>query len=374
MLGVHPMRAWQPDARVASPLDEARAVVRRAAAPPAVADILPLDSLCRQRVVQQAAGERSYHIMYSLCDSTMGEKLGLKHPSAHRLLRGSSCFEVEGRNEAAEHARVERAMDGLGFSRAEIAEIFEYLAAILLAGDLEFAPLKPAADSTPESPTNPKPESAGLFGALRQFGRRNSRAHNTVAGAGLEEPGCALQDQEAAARVAKLWKVTPSALGVAFTRRSIEVRGETSEIALRPREAVDGCAAAAKNIYGALFAHIVSRINELLDGPRGAVVGILDIFGFEIFESNSFEQASPTHSNNLGAQLFALAPGPWPPGLLAPGPWPWPCSSGQASLICCSSSRNHTTAVAHDCCHTRPLAPPTRHPPCTADADHAWHR
>ena len=46
MLGVHPMRAWQPDARVASPLDEARAVVRRAAAPPAVADILPLDSLC----------------------------------------------------------------------------------------------------------------------------------------------------------------------------------------------------------------------------------------------------------------------------------------------------------------------------------------
>ena len=68
------------------------------------------------------------------------------------------------------------------------------------------------------------------------------------------------------------------------------MRGETSEITLRPREALEGCAAAAKSVYGALFAHLVRRINELTDGPRGRSIGILDIFGFEIFKVNSFEQ------------------------------------------------------------------------------------
>ena len=75
---------------------------------------------------------------------------------------------------------------------------------------------------------------------------------------------------------------------------------------LRASEAVDGRAAAAKHVYGALFSHIVRRVNELLDGPRGRNVGILDIFGFEIFECNSFEQLCINFANEKLQQLFCL--------------------------------------------------------------------
>ena len=67
-----------------------------------------------------------------------------------------------------------------------------------------------------------------------------------------------------------------------------------------------GCAAAAKHVYGALFAHIVKRINESLDGERGLNVGVLDIFGFEIFEHNSFEQLCINYANEKLQQLFCL--------------------------------------------------------------------
>ena len=55
-----------------------------------------------------------------------------------------------------------------------------------------------------------------------------------------------------------------------------------------------------------LFSHIVRRVNELLDGPRGKIVGALDIFGFEIFEVNSFEQLCINFANEKLQQLFCL--------------------------------------------------------------------
>ena len=55
--------------------------------------------------------------------------------------------------------------------------------------------------------------------------------------------------------------------------------------------------AVAKVLYGRLFGWIVNKINQLLApaemiSPREqGEIGILDIFGFEHFEKNSFEQA-----------------------------------------------------------------------------------
>jgi hypothetical protein len=142
------------------------------------------------------------------------------------------------------------AFRGLGFADSEVDEIFAFLAAILQVGELTFKPEKAAS-----------------------------------------EPGCLVDNGEAAAQIATLWNVTADDLHSSFTSHSIEVRGELLRGKLRAAEALDGCAAAAKHVYGALFAHIVRRVNELLDGPRGHTVGVLDIFGFEIFETNSFEQA-----------------------------------------------------------------------------------
>ena len=48
--------------------------------------------------------------------------------------------------------------------------------------------------------------------------------------------------------------------------------------------------ALAKSIYGKLFDWLVKHINSATAGKKGRFIGVLDIFGFEIFERNSFEQ------------------------------------------------------------------------------------
>ena len=220
----------------------------------------------KARVVNQAEDERGYHIFYSLCESDVGAALDLHHPSAYTFLNQSGgCYTVEGVNDQMEFSKVLAAMSDLGIEDDEIKQVWQCLAAVLLVGNLSFV-------STDRK----------------------------------GEPGCDVSDVAELARVAELWQVEPAALRSTLCRRSIEVRGEKSIVLLRPNEAVDGCAAAAKHVYGALFAHIVKRINESLDGERGLNVGVLDIFGFEIFDHNSFEQLCINYANEKLQQLFCL--------------------------------------------------------------------
>ena len=112
------------------------------------------------------------------------------------------------------------AMRGLGFGNGEIDEIFSFLAAILLIGNLTFKPTRASAAT---------------------------------------DPGCTVEDSAAADRVAGCWGVTAADLEMSVTSHSIEVRGEVLQGKLRPAEALDGCAAAAKHVYGAVFAHLVRQ-------------------------------------------------------------------------------------------------------------------
>lgn len=60
-------------------------------------------------------------------------------------------------------------------------------------------------------------------------------------------------------------------------------------------KAVDTRDALAKAIYGELFNWLVTRINEKMsDDSSERFIGLLDIFGFEHFEVNSFEQVHTT--------------------------------------------------------------------------------
>ena len=64
------------------------------------------------------------------------------------------------------------------------------------------------------------------------------------------------------------------------------------------------CAAFGKSVYNTLFNFLVGRINGALEGSRGRFIGILDIFGFEIFEVNSLEQLCINFANEKLQQLF----------------------------------------------------------------------
>ncbi|XP_051952508.1 unconventional myosin-Ih-like [Xyrauchen texanus] len=65
--------------------------------------------------------------------------------------------------------------------------------------------------------------------------------------------------------------------------------------------------ALAKAIYSRTFTWLVNKINESLenkDSSRKTVIGLLDIYGFEVFSVNSFEQFCINFCNEKLQQLF----------------------------------------------------------------------
>ena len=63
----------------------------------------------------------------------------------------------------------------------------------------------------------------------------------------------------------------------------------------------------AKSIYSNLFSYIVKRINTSLDVVEDTslqFIGILDIFGFEVFQENNFEQLCINFTNEMLQQQF----------------------------------------------------------------------
>ncbi len=145
-----------------------------------------------------------------------------------------------------------------------------------------------------ESATSPRPslddEEESLFGD--KVPKRRSHA-----------PGTGKGSVEAAA---ECLGVHVEELVQVLCQRSITVRKETSVIPLTPEEARDGCDSLAMAIYGRLFSWIVERINVSVSSSinKGKFVGILDIFGFEIFEKNSFEQLCINFTNEKLQQHF----------------------------------------------------------------------
>ena len=108
---------------------------------------------------------------------------------------------------------------------------------------------------------------------------------------------------------ARLLGLDEKALRKWLTNRSIITRGESFVKPLLVEDAVFTCHALAKHVYAFIFDWLVERTNESLAGTEGSsskdsFIGILDIYGFETFKVNSFEQFCINYANEKLQQLF----------------------------------------------------------------------
>lgn len=208
----------------------------------------------RPRVVRQAMNERGFHIFYYLLagmDQAATDALRLG--SSHRVFAylSSSQRPVEASVAKKSWAQVQLAFHSVGFETEQRDEISALLAAILHLGNVEF--------------------------------------HDT----GMNDDSCAENDPAQLDLVGQLLLVDPALLRPALMTSVSVLRGETITKKLTTSQSTDNRDALAKALYGRLFTWLVKTASDLADqsgGSSTSSIGLLDIFGFENFAQNGFEQ------------------------------------------------------------------------------------
>ncbi|MBA0835769.1 hypothetical protein Goarm_008029 [Gossypium armourianum] len=221
----------------------------------------------RSRVVQITDPERNYHCFYQLCASGKdAEKFKLGHPSHFHYLNQSKTYDLEGVSNAEEYMKTRRAMDIVGISHEEQEAIFRTLAAILHLGNVEFSP-------------------------------------------GREHDSSVVKDQKSTFHMqmaADLFRCDVNLLLATLCTRTIQTREGSIVKALDCNAAVASRDALAKTVYARLFDWLVDKINiSVGQDPNSCVqIGVLDIYGFECFKHNSFEQFCINFANEKLQQHF----------------------------------------------------------------------
>lgn len=220
----------------------------------------------KTRVTGQITNERNFHIFYQFTKGASQhyrQTFGVQTPETYLYTSKSKCLDVDGIDDLAEFEDTLRAMKVIGLSQQEQDSIFRVLAAILWTGNLVF--------------------------------REGDDGY------------AAVTDQSVVEFLAYLLEVQPKQLVDGITIRILTPRnGEVIESPANVAQATATRDALAKALYNNLFDWIVERINQSLKArqPATNTIGILDIYGFEIFEKNSFEQLCINYVNEKLQQIF----------------------------------------------------------------------
>ncbi|NXP26237.1 MYO3B protein, partial [Scytalopus superciliaris] len=218
----------------------------------------------KSRVVQQDTGERNFHIFYYMFAGLSSEEkeiYGLLDPSLYRYISGRFGTQDVAQHWKHKYQEVCNALDMVGFQEQEQVDMRAILAGVLSLGNVTFEP---------DESNGPVKVSEASKGWLKA--------------AAVSHKNCWQKPYGYDAFSHWWWSCCCSLC--ADARDSI-----------------------AKMVYGRVFGWIVSKINELLAenvDPEVELreIGILDIFGFENFAVNRFEQLCINLANEQLQHFF----------------------------------------------------------------------
>ncbi|XP_061883744.1 si:zfos-588f8.1 isoform X7 [Entelurus aequoreus] len=220
----------------------------------------------KSRLVSREKNERNYHVFYYLLLGASEEErkeFKLLPPEDYFYLKQQN-FKIEDEEDLRhDFERLQQAMEMVGFLPATKKQIFSVLSAILYLGNVTYQR------------------------------KANGR-----------DEGLEVGPPEVLATLSDLLKVKEELLVEALTKRKTVTVNDKLILPYSHSEAITARDSMAKSLYSALFDWIVLRINHALLNKRDMEesvprlsIGVLDIFGFEDFQTNSFEQFCINYAN-----------------------------------------------------------------------------
>lgn len=232
----------------------------------------------KSRVIHQQKGERNFHSFYQLLFGSSNEIISRfnlnRDPLYYHFLKQGNVCKVNSINDKNDLKMVNSVMKVLGFESNESDMIWRILASILHLGNIEF-----------------------------EYHEGNDATFITS------------KSKQGLKQAASLLCIDEHDLEKSLCQRVLDAGGDKVSKKHNESEASFGRDAFAKAIYERLFTKIVDTINEAIRVDetklgdmsycgKQTLIGVLDIYGFEIFETNSFEQLCINYCNEKLQQLF----------------------------------------------------------------------
>lgn len=222
----------------------------------------------RSRLVFQPLKERNYHIFYQLvagATEAEREQLGLLSVEEFDYLNQGATPTIDGVDDKAEFEATRKSLSTIGLSEDTQAAIFRVLAALLHLGNVKITATR---NDSSLSPTEPS-----LVRACEMLG------------------------------------IDVNEFSKWIVKKQLITRGEKITSNLTQQQAIVVRDSVSKFIYSSLFDWLVDRINRALATEEvlskvKSFIGVLDIYGFEHFAKNSFEQFCINYANEKLQQEF----------------------------------------------------------------------
>ena len=222
----------------------------------------------RSRLVFQPVKERNYHVFYQLVAGATDaerEELGLLSAEDFEYLNQGSTPEIDGVDDKAEFDATRKSLSTIGVSEGTQAKVFRVLAALLHLGNVKITATRTDSSLSSEEPS--------LMRACEMLG------------------------------------IDTNEFAKWITKKQLVTRGEKITSNLTQQQAMVVRDSVAKFIYSSLFDWLVDNINRGLATDDvlnrfSSFIGVLDIYGFEHFAKNSFEQFCINYANEKLQQEF----------------------------------------------------------------------